>query len=420
MKNYDVIWLNDKYKRCGDRLTPVQNSDEAEKIVKEYIEKVWPSCIVTPKSGLKHGFVTPGGGYDTMWDWDSFFISCGLPDEAREFVIGTSLNFLNFINPKTGKPAKNVRSDGTQDPTSELSHPYPKDAQFSYILGKRYNDFSWIEPYYETLEKTVEWYDKNTLKNGYYVWKMYGCGIDNNPAVYGRPDSSGAGPDLVSFMYREFIALAKLSKIFGKGKEDRYFERAKELKEKVQRDYFDRIDKCFYAIDCNFETPSVCIQKVNWITYLKYKSFATVFPLWGGLATKEQAKCMRDLIMDENEFLSVCGIRSHTKNDPVYNNDASGNPSNWQGPVWGLSTFLTAYGLARYGYKQEALEVAGRLIKTFAGDIKENGGLHEFYDGDNGQPVMRLGFLSWNLLAYKVMDDLRNGTDCTSEDLLDF
>lgn len=420
MKSYDRIWLSDEFKHCDDTLTPVKDLQEAEKTVKDYFDGVWQSCIVKPSAGLKYGFVTPGGGYDTMWDWDSFFISCGIPDAAFEYVKGTCLNFLNYINPETGKPAKNVRADGTQNPAAEMSHPYPKDAQFSYILGKKSNDFSWIEPYYERLEKTIEWFDNNTVKNGYYVWKMFGCGLDNNPAVYGRPDSTSAGPDLASFMYREFIALAKLSEIFGKGKEDYYFERAEGFKKKFQQDYFDRIDKCFYAIDCNFETPSICTQKVNWITYLKYKSFAVLFPLWAGLATKEQAECMRKLIMDENEFLSVCGVRSHTKNDPIYNNDASGNPSNWQGPVWGQSTFLTAYGLARYGYRDEALEVAGRLVRTFAGDIKKNGGLHEFYDGESGQPVMRLGFLSWNLLAYRILEDLRNGTDCTSADLLDF
>ena len=32
---------------------------------------------------------------------------------------------------------------------------------------------------------------------------------------------------------------------------------------------------------------------------------------------------------------------------------------------------------------------------------------------------MRPGFLSWNLLGLKVLDDLRSGTDCTTLDLLD-
>jgi putative isomerase len=103
---------------------------------------------------------------------------------------------------------------------------------------------------------------------------------------------------------------------------------------------------------------------------------------------------------------------------PIYNNARSGGPSNWQGPVWGLSTFLPVYGLARYGFVADAREAAMRLIRTFALDIRQNGCLHEYYDGDTGQPVIKPGFLNWNMLAGVIMDDLRNGTDATTLDLL--
>ncbi len=103
----------------------------------------------------------------------------------------------------------------------------------------------------------------------------------------------------------------------------------------------------------------------------------------------------------------------------VYNNVPMGNPSNWQGPVWGLSTFLTAYGMAKYGYKKEALDAAYRLIRTFAADINQNGCVHEYYHGDTSQPVIRPYFLSWNMLAVKIIDDINNGTDSTTLDILD-
>ena len=68
------------------------------------------------------------------------------------------------------------------------------------------------------------------------------------------------------------------------------------------------------------------------------------------------------------------------------NNVKMVDPSNWQGPVWGITSFLAAYGLNRYGYKQEAKEIANRMVSTFASDIKQNGCVHEYYHGDTGQP----------------------------------
>lgn len=77
--------------------------------------------------------------------------------------------------------------------------------------------------------------------------------------------------------------------------------------------------------------------------------------------------------LDADEFLSPGGLRSHSARDPVYNNARTGNPSNWQGPVWGLSTFLTAYGLTRYGRVREAVDLADRQVRVFAADRRDKG-----------------------------------------------
>ena len=130
-------------------------------------------------------------------------------------------------------------------------------------------------------------------------------------------------------------------------------------------------------------------QAVKWNTFIKFRSWANLFVLWGKAASCEQAAEVVKKIMSPGEFLPCCGIRSHSKNDMVYNNEPMGNPSNWQGPVWGLSTFLTAYAMSRYGYKNEALDAARRLIRTYAADIEQNGCVHEFYHGETGQPLMR-------------------------------
>ena len=113
--------------------------------------------------------------------------------------------------------------------------------------------------------------------------------------------------------------------------------------------------------------------------------------------------------MDEEQYLSPAGVRSHSKADvQIYNNVVMGGPSNWQGPVWGLSTVLSIYGLLNYGYRDEAKELARRILNTFAADIEQNGCLHEYYHGDTGQPLLKPGFLNWNLLVMNLWQNIEN------------
>lgn len=421
MKYYDVFFDKDyaKKENCLPKgkieYKPIDD-DTAVEIVKKHILGVTEQCFKEPDGVLKYKYLVPGGGYTTLWDWDSFFMSCAIDDEKIEYAKGCICNLIENIG-EDGKPAKNVSVNGETYPGST---PLPLQAQFGYVVAKRLNDFSWLEKYWDNLEKMIVWFDANCMREGMYVYRnIYGNGIDNNPAVYGRADMSTSACDFITFMYRELRAMEKLSRMFEKGREDYYAEKADKLKTLFQTKYFDYMDKCFYNIDCNVNYKDITLQGVNWVTFLKFRNWSILFPLWGKLATKEQAECVKNMIMSEDEFLSVCGIRSHSKADPVYNNVPMGNPSNWQGPVWGLTTFLTAYGLARCGYKDEAYNAAMRLVKTYAMDITQNGCIHEYYHGDSGQPLIRPDFLSWNLLALRVIDDIKSGVDHTTFDLLD-
>lgn len=69
------------------------------------------------------------------------------------------------------------------------------------------------------------------------------------------------------------------------------------------------------------------------------------------------------------------------------------------------------YGLARYGFKKEAADVAGRLLDVFCADQQQNGTIHECYHAETGAPIMKPGFLSWNLLAIRIVNDLDTGSD---------
>jgi putative isomerase len=97
------------------------------------------------------------------------------------------------------------------------------------------------------------------------------------------------------------------------------------------------------------------------------------------------------------------GIRSLSKMEKMYGLYASSNPSNWDGPVWGISNYMVFRGLVQYGFQQEAREMADKTIDLFGRDFQTNGSLHEYYNPDTGEPIMNKGFQNWNYLVMNMI-----------------
>ncbi len=394
-----------------------RSNEESLRIVRDYFAAHWRSACRELLGDLRHPFFIPGGVYTTFWANDAFMTACAVPDEALPWAKGSVLNLLDGIR-ADGRPAKNA---GFAGENNYKDYPGPVCAQFAFIVGRRLGDFSWIEPYWPRLERTRKWYEAETADpRGYFVsLDAHGSVFDNNPSVYGRPPGTSAGIDLAAWHYREYRAMERLSVELNKPGAEGYRRKADDLKERVRRRYWDTVDRFFYNIDCCIDDERPGAQAITWIVHLKFRSFASCLPLWANLAREDQAAAVVERMMSKREFLSPCGIRSHSAAEPIYNNLAMGGPSNFQGPVWGVSTFLGGYALARYGFRDQALEACYRLIRTFAADIEQNGCVHEYYHADTCQPVLKPGHFGWNALASRVIDDIEQGTDCTTLDLLD-
>ena len=384
--------------------------EEAQKVVDGFIEKNWRAIAREPVGELKYPYLVPGAVYQDLWDWDAFFTACILPEEGLPYAVGSCKNLIDAPL-KEGRPSKKASVDGSYE---YFLHPYPLRAQFAAVMLRRGALSSdWLAPRWEILERSLRWYEEKCRDGeGFFLWQTY-SGIDNDPSVYGRRPGTVAGVDLACFMYREYRAMSCLARTLNA--EDVYAERAEAQKNLIQTRCFDENDRCFYAVDRNIDRSVPGRQHVTWNTFMRFDSSSNLYPLWAGAATREQADCLRRKIMDEKQFLSVAGIRSHSKADTqIYNNEPMGGPSNWQGPVWGLSTVLNVCGLVNYGFVDDAREVARRILNTFAADIEQNGTLHECYHGDTGQPVLKPGFLNWNLLTCHLLQNIRNGFDPTA------
>ena len=127
--------------------------------------------------------------------------------------------------------------------------------------------------------------------------------------------------------------------------------------------------------------------------------------MWAEIATPEQAKRMvQENLKDSRTFNAPYGVRTLSKLEKMYSVRASSNPSNWLGPIWGISNYMVYSGLVKYGFHTEAKELAFKTISLFGKDLEKNGALHEYYEPETGEPILNKGFQNWNYLVLNMID----------------
>lgn len=390
-----------------------------------YIKANWHKSFNEPTGILKHRFLDPAAVYRAqLWDWDSFFCGMGLLEvyeETADYVKGCALNFLDLQRKDGSIPYMITVSEdymealpeiklSERDENSDLNSMKPLLAQMCVMAGKKLSDFLWIKENYEKLRKhIIHWEETQQIKNGLFVWRSYrGSGTDNHPALYGRPLNSSVGVELNCFMYKEYQAMAEISEICNDEEMKKiYTEKAQKLAEAINEHMWDPIDEIYYHLDAMSQKPPLARQDVFWDIPLKFKTWTSFMPMYAGIAPKEYAeKLVKKHLLNREEFWSDYGLRTLAKNEPVYNLVETSNPSNWQGPVWIVSTWLMFKGLLNYGYLQEAKQVAENLLGNLCRDLEENGALHEYYNPESGNSHINLGFMNWNALAGIMVPEL--------------
>ena len=125
------------------------------------------------------------------------------------------------------------------------------------------------------------------------------------------------------------------------------------------------------------------------------KTWTNVVPLWGGIA---------------KEFWSPNGIRTLAPSEPLYN-PRSGY---WRGPVWIVSNYLVMQGLAKCGYKQEAVRLAEETVNLLVRDLRATGGMNEDYNPETREPAAAGHFRELGLAcrAHARRSEDWRGSDC--------
>ena len=151
---------------------------------------------------LKYDYLVPSGPYNQLWDWDAFFMGVALSSWISSEAVYLKNITLNTViaADENGFCPGCLRPEG---PSGTLKHLKPFTAQGAFLSAERLNDYSWIAPYYEKLEKIVLYRSKHYWHEEYGLaswWDAMESGADNNVAMFGYPDNSILAPDVYTFI----------------------------------------------------------------------------------------------------------------------------------------------------------------------------------------------------------------------------
>jgi alpha,alpha-trehalase len=366
---------------------------------------------------LPRPYVVPGGRFNEMYGWDSYFIQVGLlrdgelaaaRDMAANFIYeienyGTLLNanrtyYLTRSQPpfltrmllgvyekepnrawlRSAMPALEVyysfwTGEPHQIPTTGLSRyfdtgdgPAPevesdeKDAE-----GRTHYDRA--REYYKTHEVPDYDVDRFYDRKRDALLPLFYKG-DRSMRESGFDPSSRFGPFSVDIIHHNPVCLnallyqmekdgAEIARALGDTAMAITWEaRARDRQRAIDRYLWDEEAGLYF--DYNFETRK-----------RRHYDFATTFyPLWVGAASKEQAaRVVKNLPL----FEAPGGILTSTQ--------TTGNQ--WDAPFgWAPLQLIAVQGLRRYGYQAEADRIARKFIALVTKEFEEHGTIVEKYD----------------------------------------
>ncbi|APA01018.1 MGH1-like glycoside hydrolase domain-containing protein [Flavobacterium commune] len=414
--------------------------------IKSNIYKDYKGMYRKGGGSLVYPFLTPGSNqYDNvLWDWDSWLSNIALrqilmdigsekdKQEALKYEQGCVLNFLHYgdwdgylpiVIWEDSKP-RDIKPENIYD----VNMHKPVLAQHAAFITQNNNgNAAWIKEKFYHLQAFVNNYKSHhqNKATGLYYWQNdVAIGVDNDPSTFFRPNKSSASIYLNCLMYKELQSMVYLANQLNLSNVAKEFALdAENLKTALQNNCWDERDGFFYSVDLNLRPVANVEDKTLGRSFIIHSGYPRDYDgliqrigvwsgflaLWSGIATPEQAdRIVKEHYLNTKTFNAPAGVRTLSKMEKMYSLRSSANPSNWRGPIWGISNYMVFKGLVKYGYTKEATELAKKTIRLFGNDFQKNGALHEYYEPESGEPMLNKGFQNWNYLVINMIAWLEN------------
>lgn len=406
-------------------------------LIRDYIGRYAGQMLCEPDGILKYPYIVPGSRFysTTLWDWDSWLCDLALHqygienpafgEDLCKYELGCLENFADHTLENGYMPivipvnGERVTKLPCENGWPNMHKPvFAQHAAFLMNQGLEIPQF--------VLDKAVLFADAYAAHSrheatGLYFWQNdYAIGVDNDPCTFFRPEKSSGSILLNSFMYRELLALGSLFEKKGDMASGmQWKKRANALKAAVSKHCFDERDGSFYSVDLDL-LPNDHVTGLHsgaprtWDCLLmRYDVWSNILPLWAGIATAAQADAVMERFRDPRLFNANYGVRSLSAMEKMYDLSATNNPSNWLGPVWGAANYLSWRAMVKYGYLDDAEELAEKTVRLIAQDILSTGTTHEYYHPDTGEGILTPNFVNWNALSLNMSAWLKGDPYCT-------
>jgi len=272
----------------------------------------------------------------------------------------------------------------------------------NYEIFKITGDKKFLEQAYSSGKKFYKYYSsrRDSNKNGLSEWGAHAVlesVRDGQVAVWDRVGwpSNFEGPDINAMMVMEARALSNMAQELQYNDEEKEWDLISESRRKlINRYLWDNRTGFYYNVDKN-DLDFSFKDKDD----LKIKEIIGFLPLWAGVATKKQANELLKVMKDPNEFWRPFGIPTLTAKDEYYNPIGY-----WNGPVWIQWQYLIFRGLLDYGYEDEAVELAERVMDNVIHQLKVDHNFWEFYSADDYQAGWNKTYIWTGIVARMLID----------------
>lgn len=352
-----------------------------------YIERFWGQATFSfPRDnrvhfGLPNKFVSPNSsrfGRDQFY-WDSYFIILGLAAAGRiKLAKGMVDNFVFIFNKLGFIPVRNIFNSLviSQPPflTSMALEVFEHAPDKKWLARVAATAAQELGDYWQDKFSTDEQWPKHLLKSG--LSRYAGSYRTSFLAEYesGWDDTSRfddrcldfAPVDLNCLLYKYEKNLAEIYARLGSKTKQKFFRSAAKKRQAAINKYCWREKEGFFF---DYDDKK---KKTD-----KFHSLAGFYPLWSGLASKQQAaKAVKNLKKFETAF-GLANTQKEKLKKPFRQWDY---PNGWPNQQW-----IVIKGLLNYGYREDAERLAKKWLDLNLKIFQQSGKLWEKYDVARGR-----------------------------------
>lgn len=188
--------------------------------------------------------------------------------------------------------------------------------------------------------------------------------------------------DLNAYLYAEKGYLSELARRLGDaGTANRLDREGETLKQNIREMMFNKETGFFHDIDLRDKGFLKAQGPEGWI------------PLWAGVATREQAASVKQVICDPMKFATFIPFPTVSRDSKRF------NTGYWRGPVWLDQAYFGIVGLRKYGFHKEADMFTAQLFDRPEGLKNSDRPIRENYDPLTGKGL-KVNHFSWSAAHY--------------------